>query len=202
MDKILFPVLRKIFSQFTWEINTPNKNIYLTFDDGPEPGVTPQVLSFLKQYNAKATFFCLGSKLELYPDIKSLILKNEHTIGNHGYLHLDGFKSSTKTYVDNIRKGADITKNNLFRPPYGRITPWQFNKIKSDTRIIMWSIMSMDYSNNSTIEKCIRNVLNNAYPGAIILFHDSIKASKIVLNALPIILETLSHDGYSFRTIC
>jgi peptidoglycan-N-acetylglucosamine deacetylase len=194
--------LRAMFSQLTWEIKTHKKNIYLTFDDGPEPGVTPQVLSLLRQYNAKATFFCLGHKLEQFPEFRSLITENGNVLANHGYLHLDGFKTSMDIYIENFQKGALISGSNLFRPPYGRITPWQYHKIKKSTKIIMWSAMSMDFSKRITVEKCLKRVLKNSYPGAIIVFHDSVKASNTIIKALPRILEALSAKGFSFETIC
>jgi peptidoglycan/xylan/chitin deacetylase (PgdA/CDA1 family) len=202
MKRFWFPVLRLLFSQCTWKVKTHKKNIYLTFDDGPEPGVTPQVLSLLHNYNAKATFFCLGTKVEQYPDLWEMIKKKGHVVANHGYSHLDGFKTSTNTYIENFLKGAEITGSNLFRPPYGRITPWQYYKIKKSTKIIMWSAMSMDFSKKITIKKCVNRVLKNSYPGAIIVFHDSVKASDTVLNALPKILEVLSAKGFSFETLC
>ena len=202
MKRFWIPILRTLFSQCTWDIKTQNKNLYLTFDDGPEPGVTPQVLSLLQQFNAKATFFCLGSKIEKYPDIVDQIKKNGHTLGNHGYNHLNGFTISLSIFNNNFQKGEEISGSRLFRPPYGRITPWQYHKIKKTAKIIMWTLMSMDFSKRYTAEKCINRVLKKSHPGAIIVFHDSVKASHKILEVLPVILETLIAKGFSFETIC
>ena len=197
MSWILTPSwIKKTFPQLVWELTTVEKNIYLTFDDGPTPETTPQVLAFLNQYKAKATFFCLGSETEKYPNLLELIKSEGHTIGNHGYRHLNGFFSSTKKYIKNARDGALITESKLFRPPYGKITPLQMHLLKKEFRIIMWSIMSMDFNTKIKAEQCLRNVIDNIFPGAIIVFHDTEKAAKNLLTVLPLFLNYLTDKEY------
>jgi peptidoglycan-N-acetylglucosamine deacetylase len=193
--------IKKMFPHLVWEVPSADKDIYLTFDDGPTPGITPQVSSLLKRYNAKASFFCLGSQAEKYPELLNLLETEGNTIGNHGYKHLSGFSSSTEKYIKNTREGALITKSSLFRPPYGKITPWQISYLRKEYRIIMWSIMSMDYNIKLTPIQCLDNVLNNVFPGAIVVFHDTEKAAKNLLNILPLLLENLCQKGYKIKSL-
>lgn len=193
--------LKKIFPQLIWEIPGTEKTVYLTFDDGPTPGVTPRVLDYLFQYQAQATFFCLGSNMEQYPLLSGQIRSNGHTIGNHGYRHLSGFTTTARTYYENFLKGALTTNSKLFRPPYGRITPWQIHALKKHCQIVMWSIMSMDFSSNTTAMQCLTNVKNNIYPGAIIVFHDTVQAGETLLQVLPLLLTWLNHHGYKTKAI-
>jgi peptidoglycan-N-acetylglucosamine deacetylase len=191
--------MKRLFPLLIWDIPTTEKKIFLTFDDGPEPLITPKVLGLLHTYNAKATFFCLGNKAIQYPELIQEIKKHGHTIGNHGFNHISGFLSKKNQYVQNCMKGAEVTHSLLFRPPYGRITPWQMKSILPHYKIIQWSIMSMDFSSTCTPEKCINNVISNIYPGAIVVFHDSQKAFPNLETALPLILETLQNKGYTFE---
>jgi peptidoglycan/xylan/chitin deacetylase (PgdA/CDA1 family) len=193
--------LKSVFQQLVWEIPTLNKDIYLTFDDGPTPGITPQVLALLFEHNAKATFFCLGSNIELYPELLEEIKAAGHAIGNHGYNHLSGFSTSLNKYIKNVEKGAELSGSRLFRPPYGRITPWQVRKLRKQHAIIMWSIMSMDFDARLTPEQCLQNVIKNIKPGAIIIFHDSDKAKKNLLELLPKLLNWLQKNGYETKVL-
>lgn len=193
--------LKKLFAGLTWDLPAFGKEIYLTFDDGPTPRVTREVLALLRSYNVKATFFCLGSKAEKFPELLQEIRNEGHQIGNHGYSHISGFTSSIRRYAENALKGSQITNSKLFRPPYGRITPWQISQLKNTHKIILWSILSRDYNQKLTPAKCIKNVFKNAYPGAIVVFHDNEKASSNVLAALPDILYELKKQGYQFLTI-
>jgi peptidoglycan/xylan/chitin deacetylase (PgdA/CDA1 family) len=185
-----------VFSNLIWKIPTHKKTIYLTFDDGPTPGVTTQVLALLHQYNARATFFCLGSQVEKHPDMMGLIKEKGHVIGNHGYQHFDGFFTSTRTYVKNAEAGALLTESKLFRPPYGRINPLQYFKLKKKYKIVLWSVMSKDYEMNITPEHCLKRTIKRFAPGAIIVFHDSEKAAKNVLTVLPEVLKKLQELNY------
>jgi peptidoglycan-N-acetylglucosamine deacetylase len=185
-----------VFSDLIWKMPTHKKIIYLTFDDGPTPGVTTRVLALLHQYHARATFFCLGSQVSKYPDMLDQIKANGHLIGNHGYQHLDGFFTSTRTYLKNAEEGAFVTESKLFRPPYGRINPLLYFKLKKKFKIVLWSVMSKDYDINLTPEQCLKRTIKRISPGAIIVFHDSEKAAKNVLDVLPEVLKKLQELGY------
>lgn len=194
-------ILKRLFPKLIWDVTTTEQKIYLTFDDGPEPEITSQVLAFLSEYNAKATFFCTGHKAESNPEIISEIIKRGHTVGNHGYKHLSGFSTPNAEYWDNYKTGREITQSSLFRPPYGRITPKQYDAIRPESRVVLWSIMSKDFSARINAAQCSANVINNCYPGAIVVFHDTSQASLNLLGALPVILETLGRKGYTFEAI-
>ena len=194
-------LLRKTFPQMVWEIPTAEKQIYITFDDGPTPEVTPQVLAFLLKYNAKATFFCLGSKIEQNPYLLDEIKAAGHTIGNHGFHHLSGFSTSLAMYLQNVRQGEQLSGSKLYRPPYGRITPRQMNHLKKDYMLVMWSIMSMDFDTNTSPTQCLHNITNNIKPGAIILLHDSEKAQRNVLQVLPELLMWMDRNGYRAKAL-
>lgn len=193
--------LKHLFPELIWDYTSKEKDVFLTFDDGPELPITQDVLACLLKYNAKATFFCLGEKAEKHPEILTQIREMGHSVGNHGYAHISGYKSNLKTYHDNFTKSAKLLNTQIYRPPYGRITPKQIRTILPQSRIIMWSIMSKDYKKNISEKKCIRNVLKNVFPGAIIVFHDSIKTSGILLKVLPVVLKTLQEEGYKFKTL-
>lgn len=192
--KILFPGM-------VWNDPASEKEIYLTFDDGPTPEVTPLVLDILSQHKARATFFCLGSKIEDNPQLFHAIRSAGHAIGNHGYQHLSGFTTPLQKYLDNARKGERCSGSNLYRPPYGRITLRQYKQLKKDYRLIMWSIMSMDFDANCTPEECLGNILTHIKPGSIVVFHDSEKARRNVLEVLPELLTWMEVNGYQAATI-
>jgi peptidoglycan/xylan/chitin deacetylase (PgdA/CDA1 family) len=191
-------VVKNVFTGLVWDKPGKENTIYITFDDGPETGITSRVLAFLHAFDAKATFFCLGSKVEQYPCLTRQISEAGHSIANHGYMHLNGYHSSCKDYVANARLGAEVTGSKIFRPPYGKITPRQFSHLKCDFSLVMWSIMSMDFCEKTSPEECAKNVISNVYPGAIVVFHDIPKASKNLFTALPIVLEYLKCEDYSF----
>ncbi|MEX6626863.1 polysaccharide deacetylase family protein [Tenacibaculum salmonis] len=206
-------ILRKIFSKYCWHFIVDKKEIYLTFDDGPIPEVTEFVLDELKKYNAKATFFCIGDNIKKNPDIFCRIIKEGHSIGNHTNNHLNGWKTDTKSYVDNvlvceniiseISEKTDVIKNSkLFRPPYGKIKASQGKQLlKRGYKIIMWSVLSGDFDKSITKEKCLSNVVKNTKRGDIIVFHDSIKARHNLQYALPKFLEIFTKKGYQFKPI-
>jgi peptidoglycan-N-acetylglucosamine deacetylase len=193
--------LRRILPQLVWDIPVSDKKVYLTFDDGPTPEVTPRVLAFLREYNALATFFCLGSEAEKYSFLVEQIRADGHEVGNHGYLHLSGFSTSTKRYVANALKGGEITKSHLFRPPYGRITPWQIYQLKGRYRIVNWSIMSGDFSAGISADQCLKGVIENVAPGSILVFHDTLQAGEKLLVVLPALLQWLTENGYKMETL-
>ena len=196
--------LQWLYPTLTWHKNRKEKCVYLTFDDGPIPVVTPFVLNTLKNFNAKATFFCIGENVSKYPETYNDILSNGHTIGNHTFNHLKGWKTSDREYLLNIENCAKLVKSNLFRPPYGRISSAQIRKFKirfPKMKIIMWDVLSGDFDPSISVEKCTKNVLNNVRNGSIIVFHDSEKAFARLEHTLPIVLKKLQSLGYSFKML-
>ncbi|MBC7566487.1 MAG: polysaccharide deacetylase family protein [Pedobacter sp.] len=194
-------LLKWYYPQLTWNKTRDDKVIYLTFDDGPIPDVTDFVLKTLRSYSAKATFFCIGDNILKYPQIFERIKNAEHSIGNHTFNHLKGWDTSDDIYIQNFQKCQQQTGTNLFRPPYGRIKKSQIWKIKlqyPDTEIVMWDTLSGDFDANLSPEKCLQNVINHTKNGSIIVFHDSIKASKRIYYALPRVLAHFSKLGYTF----
>lgn len=184
----------------TWEIDDP-EGVYLTFDDGPTPGITEYILDDLRKYEAKATFFCLGKNVESYPALFESIIAEGHKAGNHTYSHLKGWKTPTKDYIEEIRFSNRFVDSDLFRPPYGRITRWQAKELQKEYRLIMGNIVSQDYSPVITPEKCLDNVIKHVRPGSIIVFHDSLKAEKNMRYALPRTLDHIASAGLEFKLI-
>ncbi|MDX9847370.1 MAG: polysaccharide deacetylase family protein [Tenuifilaceae bacterium] len=191
----------KFFPGFTWSMPDTENAVYLTFDDGPTEGVTPWVLDTLREYDAKATFFCLGKKVEMHPDIFQRIIEEGHAIGNHSYSHLKGWETPTGQYVQDVDLANDLLNTTLFRPPYGRIKKSQSKLLGRRYRIIMWNVLSMDYSRWITPKRCAQIVLNNLRPGAIIVFHDSRKAEENMRYALVRVLEEANRRGLRFGLI-
>lgn len=201
-------LLKFLFKNRVWSFSKKEKNLYLTFDDGPTPEITEWILNQLQKYSAKATFFCIGKNIDEHHEVYNKIIKNNHSIGNHTYSHLNDSKTETQVYIDNIEK-AEITihKNKqqflkLFRPPYGRLKYSQSKRIrKQGYRIIMWDVLSADFDTSVSKEKCLENVIRNTENGSIILFHDSNKASGKLQFVLPKILEYYSQKGFEFKNI-
>lgn len=206
-------IVQNIFRSYIWNIPTKKKEIYLTFDDGPIPEITPWVLKTLSDYNAKATFFCIGENVKNHPNIFQNIIDQGHTIGNHTYHHLNGWKTSTQKYVNSIDKAEinlrspafglqSTTTSKLFRPPYGRIKPSQTKKITEiGYKIIMWDVLSGDFDQKLIKEDCYQNVIKNSKNGSIIVFHDSEKAFKNLEYTLPKVLEYCTVNGFIFKAL-
>ncbi|MEO6894144.1 MAG: polysaccharide deacetylase family protein [Ginsengibacter sp.] len=187
-----------------WKIETDEKILYFTFDDGPHPEATTFVLDELKKYNAKATFFCVGRNVKENFDVYQKIIGEGHKVGNHTYSHLNGWKTEDKVYLEDIAKAAKIIDSNLFRPPYGRITKFQLKAIQGNKlhlKTIMWDVLSGDFDPAVTGDNCYLNVINNAKPGSIVVFHDSGKSFATLQHALPRILKYYNENGYSFRIL-
>jgi peptidoglycan/xylan/chitin deacetylase (PgdA/CDA1 family) len=194
-------LLRKLYPKLIWKADHNARCIYLTFDDGPIPIVTPFVLNILKQYNAKATFFCIGDNLNKHPDIFEQVKSDGHAIGNHTYNHLKGWDTDNQTYLNNFLLADKLLDTKLFRPPYGRIKRSQVKLLKDakpGLEVIMWTVLSGDFDAAIGPEKCLQNVLNNTDNGAIVLFHDSLKAFPRLEYTLPKVMEQWSREGFSF----
>lgn len=194
-------LLKKYYSHLTWDIpNTENK-IYLTFDDGPVPEVTEWVLDVLKQYQIKATFFCIGDNVKKHPLVFRRIMDEGHSVGNHTQNHLNGWKTADDIYLNNIEACSKIVDSKLFRPPYGRIKKTQLLLLKTQYSIIMWDVLSGDFDPKTTAEQCYKNVVKNTKPGSVIVFHDSIKAENKLKQTLPQAIEYLLGKGFVFDVI-
>ena len=196
--------LQMLYPNRIWQMDKNKKEIYLTFDDGPHASITNFVLDELKQYNAEATFFCIGKNVADNPSVYKRIITEGHAVGNHTQNHLNGFKTIDKTYVDDVLEASKFIDSDLFRPPFGRLKSFQANilsSIKKPYRIIMWSLLSGDFDSKISPERCLENVLFKISNGAIVVFHDSEKAAKKMMYALPKVLKILSEKGYTFKKI-
>ncbi|WP_410006352.1 polysaccharide deacetylase family protein [Aequorivita nionensis] len=191
--------IQRLYPERIWAFSRSSNSVFLTFDDGPIPEVTPWVLDELKKHNAKATFFCIGENVQKHPEIFQRILSEGHSVGNHTFNHLNGWKTATSEYIENIEKAKKQMHNSefkiqnsrlLFRPPYGKITSKQAKTLqKKGFKIVMWDIISYDYDTNVSEEKCLQNVLKNIRSGSVVVFHDSLKAEKNLRYVLPKVLE-------------
>lgn len=185
-----------------WQVPAREKNIYLTFDDGPTPGVTDEVLKILAHYQARATFFVLGKNAQKFPDMIDAIDRGGHSLGNHGYDHLNGWKTSVRAYLQNAERFPLVLEEPLFRPPYGRITPSQARQlIKRGYKIIMWSVLSRDYEARLDPHKALQKIIALTRKGSILVFHDSVKAQHNCLSILPRVLDHFAAQGFSFQAI-
>ena len=194
-------IIKKYYPQLVWDIPNLEHKIFLTFDDGPIPEVTPWVLSVLKQYGVKATFFCLGCNAAKNPTILAQIIKDGHAVGNHSYHHISGWDTDDKAYFSNIKKCNEIVNSRLLRPPYGRLKKSQIAKLIKTYKIIMWDVLSGDFDPKTNPEKCLQNVIKNTKSGAIIVFHDSIKAFPNLETTLPKTINYLLEKGFVFDKI-
>jgi peptidoglycan-N-acetylglucosamine deacetylase len=194
--------IRLIAPMLVWKVKTKEKAVFLTFDDGPHPQITPWVLQQLEKYQAKGTFFCVGENAEKYPETVKMMREQQHQIGNHTHTHISGWNSSKETYLENIEHCNQLTKSRLFRPPYGRINPWHIAAVKKKGyQIVMWTILTRDYEDALPIKKALRAILKNTKSGSILVFHDSEKAEAQLKQLLPEVLEELGKQGYSFAPI-
>jgi len=197
-------LLKKLYPQLVWDAPKDSRCIYLTFDDGPIPIVTPFVLNILKQYNARATFFCIGDNVTKHPDVFEQVKNAGHAIGNHTYNHLKGWDTEDPTYLENFLKANEQLNTNLFRPPYGRIRRSQIKLLKQHNpqlKIMMWNVLSGDFDVNLKPERCLKNIIKNTQSGDIVLFHDSLKAFDRLEYALPKAMEHWAGLGYEFKSL-
>jgi len=195
-------IITSIFSYLTWKIETNEPKLYLTFDDSPTEQHTDWILKVLNKYNCKATFFCVGKNVELYPHKYEKILSKGHVTGNHSFNHLNGWYTKDKNYLKDVEACRKIVDSKLFRPPYGKIMFTQSKAlIKLGYEVIMWDVLAGDFDESISAEKCLTNILNNIGNGSIIVLHDSDKAAEKMKYILPKFLEFALKEGYSFETL-
>lgn len=196
-----------LFKDYIWKVDTAQKEIFLTFDDGPTEGVTDKVLDLLKIHQAKATFFCVGEQIEKYPELFKRIVREGHSIGNHTYSHQHGWYCPPNLYLEEIEKTSQIIENLVgfrplyFRPPYGKFSPSTKNKILKQYKIVMWDILSGDFDQSMSSIDCMTSVLSAYEKGSIIVLHDSLKSGKKLLEVLPNLLSFFSNNHYVLSNI-
>ena len=195
-------IYRWLFPGALWRIPAPKghkKNVFLTFDDGPIPEMTPWILDVLDKYGIKATFFCVGENISKHPELYDMILNRGHLVGNHTYNHIQGIRFWSKNYIRNIAKASELIDSNLFRPPHGHMRVPQVMRLRKIFRIIMWDVVTRDYSPHMTAKGVFNNVKRYTRNGSIIVFHDSPKAKGRIEEALPKSIEWLLKNGYQFK---
>ena len=194
-------VYRVFFPGTVWRINPDEKCVYLTFDDGPVPELTPWVLDVLDSYQLKATFFCVGDNVRKHPEIYRMILERGHRVGNHTFNHIQGVCNRSKDYLRNVAKAAEWIESDLFRPPHGHMRRPQLLQLKKTYRLIMWDVVTRDYSPHMTSQGVINVIKKYTRNGSIIVFHDSLKAKGRIEEALPQSIEWLMAQGYQFKVL-
>lgn len=194
-------IVKKIFRNQVWDIPSNKNSIYLTFDDGPTPGLTDKILSILSKYNAKATFFCVGKNVKKYPDLYNQIVSSGNSFGNHSMTHPMGWGKSKKMYLKNVEEAEKLINSNLFRPPYGKINFKSNKALQKKYKIIMWDVVGGDFDKNCSETQLIKNITENAEIGSIIVLHDNVKVKDKMLTALPQIIEKLQSRGFILKAI-
>ncbi len=192
--------LQVFYPSVEWQVKGSN-SVYLTFDDGPHPTITPRVLDILDRHRAKATFFCVGDNVRKHSETYRQILNRGHATGNHTFNHLNGWKSNNKSYFSNVEKASKLIDTDLFRPPYGKIGPLQLKRLKKDYRIIMWTVLTYDFSRDVTPERCFKNSIAGLKPGSIVVFHDSEKSATNTFYALPLFLKKCDELGLEVKSL-
>lgn len=194
-------LIQYLLYYFEFKIKGENKILYLTFDDGPIPEVTPEVLDILDKYNAKATFFCVADNIKKHPEVFQSIIDRGHRLGNHTYHHIKGWETPNNEYFEDIERANQLVNSNLFRPPYGRIGFFQARELRKKYRLILWSVLSYDYSGKLSKEKVWDNIRKSITDNDIILFHDNIKARDNMIYSLSNTLFFYSKRGFQFKSI-
>ena len=194
-------IFHRLFPQLLWKVNVTSKIIYLTFDDGPHPKITPKVLNILADYGVKASFFCVGENVRKYPGTFKQIIMAGHTVGNHTFHHLKGWVTPNEAYLEDVKSCHALVNSSLFRPPYGKLKLSQIRALKKQFRLVMWSVIAYDYDKKISPGQCLEIVTKNTGPGDIVVFHDSEKAAKNMLYALPRFLEYFSEKGFRFESL-
>lgn len=195
-------IVEYLFPKRIWRMPNEERALYLTFDDGPHPRITNNVLDLLAKYNAQATFFCIGHRVMDHPDVYQRLISDGHAVGNHTHHHFNGWKTSDDEYVNDIRQAQAYIDSNLFRPPYGRMSGSQFKQVDwIGMKTIMWTILTGDYEKSLSKEDCAKRTLSNMGHGAIYVFHDSEKAESNMMYALSALLEAGTQQGYNFKKL-
>ena len=200
-------LLQMAFPRRTWNVKTSRREVFLTFDDGPTPEITEWTLDQLAKYKAKATFFCIGKNVKKYPDLFKRCINENHSIGNHLYAHENGWKTPTTNYLSSVKKTEQVFLEqdiitHLLRPPYGKMSQQQAAQLTNKGyEVIMWDVLSMDYSRKITPERCLHRAVKDIQKGSIVVFHDSVKASTNMQYALPQLLEQFSKKGFTFKAL-
>ena len=192
--------IRWLMPDLIWEMKDRSA-VYLTFDDGPTPGITEWILSTLDKYDAKATFFVLGKNADMYPDLYRRIVEAGHRIGNHTYSHQKGWGMSLERYIEDVDFANDLLHTELFRPPYARITPAQARALAKRYKLVMWDVLSRDYNRALSPRTCLRNVTRYLEGGSIVVFHDSEKSFRNMSYALPRTLQVVRDMGLKCKAI-
>jgi len=191
--------LRWLFPKAIWRMDPTEKAVYLTFDDGPIPEATPFILDTLREHGIKATFFMVGDNVRKYPELFERIKAEGHQVGNHTFNHLGAFKHWTLTYIMNTKKANDLIGAHLFRPPHGLMRWSEYYWLRKKYKIVMWDLVTRDYSKWLTAEEVLDNVKRYARNGSIITFHDSLKSIEKLRTALPASIQWLKQEGYAFK---
>lgn len=194
-------LLKAIYRKGVFRKDPSDHCVYLTFDDGPIPEVTPWVLDILDRYGVKATFFMVGDNVRKYPDIFRMVMERGHSIGNHTFNHVRGMRMRTPDYIDNVKKCDGYFKSRLFRPPHGVMRKWMYRYMASEYDIIFYDVVTRDYSTRQTGLQVLDNVRKYTRNGSIIVFHDSLRSKKNIVFALPKAIEWLQKEGYQFRIL-
>lgn len=192
---------RSLYRGSHWRFHTDEKIVYLTFDDGPIPEMTPWVLDLLDKYGIKATFFCVGDNVRKYPEIYRMVLERGHITGNHTFHHLQAWKVTTETYLQDVEEAAKLIDSKLFRPPHGHMRLPQFNALRKNYEVIMWDVVTRDYSRLMTAGQVFEVVKKYTRNGSVIVFHDSLKSGDRMKESLPRSIDWLIEQGYGFRLI-
>lgn len=201
MDFIKPPFLgRLFFRRAVFKIPNKENKVFLTFDDGPNPEITPFILASLRKFNAKATFFCLGQQVEKYPDLFAQIIQEGHAVGNHGFHHINGWKTPLKVYIENVNSASQLIESKLFRPPYGKITLPQARALSKKYQLILWDVSAQDYRIDISAEQVYQNVVNNTKSGSVIVLHDNVKANE-KLRTVFIDMLTVLTDKFNLASI-
>ena len=194
-------IFQHVYPELLWKVRVKSNIIYLTFDDGPHPEITPKVLNILASFNAKASFFCVGDNVRKYPETFGQVVSAGHAVGNHTFHHIKGWSTPNAAYFEDVKACNALVHPSLFRPPYGRLKPSQVKYLKESYQLVMWSVISYDYDQKISPEKCLKIATKRTRAGDIVVFHDSQKAEKNLLYALPGFLEHFSAQGHQFEAL-